>query len=161
MRRARGFTLIEMIVVVAIVGILVAAAVPLQEAALRRVQEHALRDALRTIRDALDEHRRAVEARRIAAGADGSPWPASLDLLVAGVPLVDEQGQPLPNGGRLYLLRRMPRDPFADPALPAAETWHLRPSSSPPGQYGRGRDVFDVASRSTGTALDGSRYADW
>jgi len=161
MRAGRGFTLIEMVVVVAIVGLLVAAAVPLQEVVLRRAQEQALRDALRTLRGALDEHRRAVLDKRIAPGPDGTPWPPSLDVLVTGIPLVDEQGQPRPGGARLYLLRRLPRDPFADRALPAAETWNLRASSALPGQYGGGKDVFDVASRSEAVALDGSRVADW
>lgn len=161
MRAARGFTLIEMVVVVAIVGLLVAAAVPLQEVVLRRAQEQALREALRTLRGALDEHRRAVLDKRIAAGPDGSPWPPSLEVLVAGVPLVDEQGQPRAGGPRLVLLRRLPRDPFAERSLPAAETWQLRPSTAMPGQYGGGKDVFDVASRSDARALDGSRVADW
>ena len=156
-----GFTLIEMVVVVAIVGILATAALPLQQMALRRSQEAALREGLRSLRGALDAHRRAVESRQIAAGADGTPWPATLDALVRGLPLVDETGQPRSDGSRLYLLRRLPREPFADPALPAAETWALRASNSPPEAPAPGRDVFDVGSRSEAMALDGSRYRDW
>jgi general secretion pathway protein G len=156
-----GFTLIEMVVVLAIVGVLAMAAVPLQEMALRRLQEQALREGLRTIRGALDEHRRAVEARRIAPGTGGSPWPATLDSLVQGVALVADDGQPAADAPRLYLLRKLPRDPFADPSLPAAETWGQRASSSPPAAPLPGQDVFDVASRSERSALDGSRYQDW
>lgn len=161
MTQRRGFTLVEMMVVLAIVGLLVAAAVPIHELALRRAQESALRDALRTLRGAIDEHRRAVEARRIAPGRDGSPYPANLAVLVEGAPLVDENLQPLPSGQKLYLLRRMPRDPLADPALPAAQTWALRASTSPPGNPQPGADVFDVASRSDTVAIDGTRHADW
>lgn len=157
----RGFTLIEMVVVLAIVGILAVAAMPLQELALRRAQEQGLREGLRTLRQALDEHRRAVEARRVAPGPGGTPWPATLEALAQGVDLLDESGQPQPGGARLYLLRRLPRDPFADPALPAAQTWATRSSTSPPEAPQAGRDVFDVQSLSPRTALDGSRYQDW
>lgn len=168
-----GFTLIEMLVVLSIVGILAGAAVPLHELAQRRQREAALREGLRSIRLALDAHRAAVEAQRIAPGRDGTPWPATLERLVQGVPLLTPppaEGQapdtatatPVAGpAGRLYLLRRLPRDPFADPALPAAATWAVRASTSPPGQYGGGADVFDVASRTEGRALDGSRYQDW
>ena len=157
----RGFTLIELLVVLAIVGILAAAAWPLQELTRRRAQELALREGLRTVRSALDAHRVAVEDRRIAAGPEGSPWPASLAVLVQGVALLDAQGQPQDNGARLYLLRRLPRDPFADPTLAAADTWSTRASSSPPETPDPGRDVFDLRSRSGLLALDGSHYQDW
>lgn len=159
-QRRRGFTLIEMLVVLTIVGILAGAAVPLQERVARRVRESQLREGLRSIRQALDAHRAAVEARRIAAGPEGTPWPATLEALERGIPLLDEEGKPR-EGARLYLLRRLPRDPFADAAQPAAATWAVRASRQPPGQYGGGADVFDVAPRSAGRALDGSRYQDW
>lgn len=161
MKTPRGFTLIEVVAVLAIVGVLAMAAVPLVETTVRRAQERNLRDGLRLLRHALDAHRQAVEDKRIAPGADGTPWPARLEVLVQGVPQSDAEGRPLPGGKRLYFLRRMPRDPFADPALPAADTWAVRASDSPPDDWRAGRDVFDVASRSTATALDGSRHADW
>ena len=160
-RPAHGFTLIEMVVVLTIVTILASAALPLQELVVRRAQEAALRDALRTLRTAIDAHRQAVEAKQVARSRDGSPYPPTLQALVQGVPLVDEQGQPLPGGTRLYLLRRLPRDPFADPALPAAETWQLRHSHSPPDAPTAGDDVFDVMSRSERLALDGTHLRDW
>jgi general secretion pathway protein G len=158
---ARGFTLIEMVAVLTIVAILALAAQPLHELVLRRTQEQALRSALRALRGAIDEHRRAVEGGLIARGKEGSPYPANLQSLVAGVPLVDEKGQPRADGSRLYLLRRLPRDPFADPALAAAETWSLRASTSPPEAPRPGHDVFDLSSRCEAVALDGSRYRDW
>jgi general secretion pathway protein G len=83
-------------------------------------------------------------------------YPASLELLVQGVPVSAEAGSP-----QRHFLRRVPRDPFADPALPAAAGWALRASDSPPDAPRAGRDVFDLASRHEGTALDGTRYSEW
>lgn len=157
---SRGFTLIEMVVVLAIVGLLAMAAQPLHELALRRTQESALRLALRELRSAIDGYRLEVLQRRIAPGADGSVYPPSLLSLVQGVPVLDEQGRPSETA-RLYFLRRVPRDPFADPALPAHLGWGLRASTSPPDNPQPGADVFDVYSRSPLTALDGTRHAAW
>lgn len=157
MARSRGFTLVEMIAVVAIVGILVAAARPMLELSHRRSQEFALRDALRTLRSAIDEHKRLADEGEIAKEADASGYPPSLEVLAAGIPSTKDS-----TGARKhYLLRRLPRDPFADPALPAAETWALRSYDSPPDDPRPGRDVFDVASRSSAIALDGTRLSQW
>ena len=156
-RGESGFTLVEMLAVVAIVGTLAAAATPLLELTLKRSQELALRQALRALREAIDAHKLAAEEGRIAKKPDGSGYPASLVALVDGV----ADAQAPDSGKRLYFLRRLPRDPFADPALPAAQTWSLRSSDSPPGAPTPGSDVFDVASQSDLTALDGTPYREW
>ena len=153
---ARGFTLIEMLVVVAIVGILAAAAQPVVELSLRRAREVELRQSLRSVRAAIDAYKRAADAKRIAVAADASGYPPSLEVLVDGVPDVRAA-----DGKRLYFLRRLPRDPFADPALPAAQSWGLRSHDSPPDAPAPGRDVFDVHSTSERKGLDGSRLSEW
>ncbi len=154
--RARGFTLIEMLVVLAMLGVLASAARPLLELSVQRSREHELRQGLRTLREALDAYKRAVEAGQIAQSADGSGYPPSLQLLVDGVPDVKA-----PDNRRIYLLRRLPRDPFAPAEMSAAETWGLRAYDSPPGEPRAGKDVFDVFSRSERTALDGTKLKDW
>jgi general secretion pathway protein G len=165
-RRPLGFTLVEMLVVLAIVGILAAAARPLLVLQRQRQQEFALREALRQIRGALDAHKRAADDKRIVQREGASGWPARLQVLVEGVELAASGPAPVAGGGadgpmRLYLLRRLPRDPMADPGLPAADTWATRASTSPPDAPSPGADVFDVRSRSEQRALDGSFYKDW
>jgi general secretion pathway protein G len=187
-RRWHGFTLIEMLVTLAILGILAAAAVPLQQRLVQRAQEQALRQGLRTLRQALDRFHEAAQAGRIAPDARSEAgWPRRLEDLVQGVPLAgNDPAAPAQAPGaatpailpatdaptaatdnaprRLYLLRRLPRDPWADPQLPAAATWRVRGNAMAPGQWaaaGQTDDVFDIAPTTHGTALDGSRYEDW
>lgn len=151
-----GFTLIEMIIVVMIVGILASAAMPLAHLQKRRTQEAELRNALRTIRTALDNHKRAWDMGIIEKKEGASGYPPSLSVLVEGVVDISQ-----PNGRKLYLLRRLPRDPFADKSVPAEQTWGLRSYASPPDAPQPGADVFDVYSRAPGNALDGTAYRDW
>lgn len=154
--RARGFTLIEMLVVLAMLGVLAAAARPLLELSVQRAREQELRQGLRTLRGALDAYKQAVEAGSIAQSPEDSGYPQKLQQLVEGV--ADAKS---PTGRRLYFLRRLPRDPFAPAELDAADTWGQRAYDSPADAPRPGRDVFDVFSRSERTALDGSKLKDW
>ncbi len=155
--RSRGFTLIEMLAVVAIVGVLASAAQPLLLWVHKRDKEYELRHALRTLRGALDDYHRAVREGRIRVPPGDNGYPRDLRQLVDGVPLA---GQP-DESRRLYFLRRLPRDPLADPSLPPEQTWGLRAYDSPPQDPRPGADVYDVFSRSEARAIDGSRYRDW
>lgn len=156
-QRQRGFTLIELVVTVAIVGVLASVAVPLVELNVQRAKEMELRSALRQIRGAIDAHKRASDEGRIEKKADGSGYPRTLEALVDGVP--DAKSA---TAVRIYFLRRLPRDPFAtDPAMSAAETWGKRSYKSPPDAPSEGDDVYDVYSRSARTGLNGQPYREW
>ncbi|PZP33420.1 MAG: general secretion pathway protein GspG [Roseateles depolymerans] len=156
MRVDRGFTLIEMLVVLAMLAVLASAARPLLELSVQRSREAELRQALRTLRGALDAYKQAVDAGTVARSPEDSGYPPRLQVLVDGVP-----DAKTPDGRKIYFLRRLPRDPFAEDSLPAAETWALRAYDSPPDDPRSGRDVFDIHSRSERVALDGSRLKDW
>jgi general secretion pathway protein G len=155
---ARGFTLIELVVTVAIVGVLALGAVPLAELAAKRSKEQDLRAALRQIRAALDDYKHAVDDGRIVRRTDESGYPPTLSILVEGVPdAKDPQKR-----RRIYFLRRLPRDPFfGDPAVPAERTWGLRSYASPHDAPVAGADVFDVYSLAPGVGLNGVPYREW
>lgn len=154
--KAHGFTLIEMAVVVLMVSILASAAMPLAALSKKRSQEAELRQSLRVIRVALDDYKRAWDQGRIERKTDQSGYPPDLDVLVKGV--VDTSST---KSGRIYFLRRLPRDPFAHASLPAAATWGLRSYASPPDAPTPGGDVFDVYSLTEGVSLDGTPYRRW
>ncbi len=153
----RGFTMIELLVVMAILGILAAAVMPLGETLLVAQRERELRQSLWEIRGAIDEYKRAMSASSVPLPLGASGYPASLQVLVDGVPDPRAQGQ----GRTLYFLRKLPRDPMADPRLPAEQTWRLRSYASSPTEPKPGVDVYDVHSSSDALALDGSSYAKW
>lgn len=153
---AKGFTLIEMIVVVLIVSILASAAMPLMSLHKRRAQETELHDNLRTIRRAIDAYKQAYDDGRIENKVGASGYPPTLMTLVDGVKDIKSA-----QGGTIYFLRRLPRDPFAPADSPADATWGVRSYASPPDQPAPGEDVYDVYSTSAGTALDGSSFRSW
>ena len=152
MKHRRGFTLIEMLVVVAIIAVLAGAAFPLAEHAIRREREQDLRTALRQLRTALDAYKQAYDEGRMLKRVDASGYPRRLEELVDGV---EDAKNPLK--AKIYFLRRLPRDPtYADATVPAAATWGLRSYASPPDDPRSGDDVFDVYSLSPPLGLNGN-----
>lgn len=155
--KAHGFTLIELVVTMAIVGILASVAVPLRELSVQRTKEHELRAALRQIREALDAYKLAMEDGRMLRRVDSSGYPRTLDELEGGVVDAKDAG-----ARKIYFLRRLPRDPFYPQTdVPAATTWGKRAYASPPDAPAEGEDVFDVYSRSERTGLNGIAYRAW
>jgi general secretion pathway protein G len=156
-RTHAGFTLVELIITVAIVGILVAAVLPLAEVTMQRAKESELRTALRQVREAIDAYKQASDEGRVAKKAGESGYPRSLEVLVEGVEDAKD-----PKKTRIYFLRRIPRDPTAvDNTAAASGSWGKRSYASPPDDPKAGDDVFDIFSVSTGTGLNGVRYRDW
>lgn len=156
--RQPGFTLIELVVTVAIISLLASLVVPLAEVAVKRGKEQELRLALREIRTALDAYKQAVDEGRVDRSLLQSGYPGSLQMLVDGVP---DATSPDKNR-RIYFLRRIPRDPlFSDPTQPDADTWGKRSYASSPDAPEEGEDVFDVYSLASGTGLNGIPYSKW
>ena len=154
---AKGFTLIELVVAVAIVSILAAAALPLNELVVQRAKEQDLRRALRDIRTGIDAYKQASDDMRIVKKMGESGYPKKLEELAEGV-----EDQKSPKRDKIYFLRRIPRDPFAtDSALSDAATWSKRSYASPPDDPREGEDVFDVYTTAAGKGINGRPYREW
>jgi general secretion pathway protein G len=149
--KARGFTLIELVIAVAIVAILASAVLPLNELVVQRAKEQDLRRALREIRGAIDAHKQASDEGRIQKRVGESGYPKRLEDLVEGVD--DEKN---PKRERIYFLRRLPRDPLVEDGK-----WGLRSYASPPDDPREGEDVFDVYTLAEGKGINGRPYREW
>ena len=144
----RGVTLIELVVAITILLILTSAALPIARTRIRRERERELRRDLWEMRDAIDRYKDAADrgAFQIKVGSEG--YPPDLETLVNGV---DVQGK------KVRFLRRIPVDPMTGTA-----EWGLRSMQDDPNSTSwGGQNVFDVYSKAEGTALDGTRYAEW
>jgi general secretion pathway protein G len=157
-RSLHGFTIIELVVTIAIVALLASAVIPSAQLLYQREREAELRSALREIRTAIDAYKRAGENGHVKLEVDKSGYPPNLQILVDGV----DDARSAKEGVKIYFLRRVPRDPFwPDPAAAAGDTWGLRSYASSPDDPQPGDDVFDVYSHSTRTGLNGVPYHDW
>ena len=152
--RGSGFSLIELIVTVALISILVGLALPLARNTIQREREKELRQALRDIRAAIDRYKTAADNNQIMADAMANGYPPDLETLASGVDLLSAVGK------KIYFLRAVPIDPMSE--CRCNTEWDLRSDQDDPtaGSWG-GQDVFDVHTKSNGTAMDGTKYKDW
>jgi len=146
--REAGLTLVELIIVVAIIAILASAAIPIARFQVRREKERELRRDLWEMRSAIDHYKDAADKGAFQVKADSLGYPPDLQTLVDGV---DVQGK------KVRFLRRIPVDPMTGNA-----EWGMRSNQDDPDStsYG-GQGVFDVHTKSDGTALDGTKYSTW
>ncbi|MBX6358508.1 MAG: type II secretion system protein [Acidobacterium ailaaui] len=143
-----GLTLVELIVTVAILAVLASAAIPLTKLEVKRQKERELRYDLWMMRDAIDRYKDAADRNAFQTKVDSFGYPPDLETLVNGV---DVQGK------KVRFLRRIPVDPMT-----GKDDWGLRSMQDDPNSdsWG-GQNVFDVYSKSDGTALDGTKYNTW
>ncbi|HEY1799920.1 MAG TPA: type II secretion system protein [Terriglobales bacterium] len=147
-RRMRGFTLIELIVAITILLILTGMAVPLARVSIKRERERDLRRDLWMMRDAVDRYKDAADRGAFQTKVGSEGYPPDLDTLVNGVDV---------GGKKLKFLRRIPIDPMTGNA-----DWGLRSmQDDPDSDSWDGNNIFDVYTKSEGTALDGTKYKDW
>lgn len=143
-----GLTLVELIITVAIVGILATAALPVARFQVKREKERELRRDLWEMRDAIDRYKDAADRGGIKITADSMGYPPDLQTMVDGVDVQDK---------KVRFLRAIPVDPMTKSA-----DWGLRSNQddADADSWG-GQNVFDVYTKSEGTALDGTKYKTW
>ena len=153
-----GFTLLEIIIVISILSILTAAAVPMVRNSVKREREAELRLALRSLRQAIDAYRKYHDQTQGMAipieWKTPTGYPKDLEVLVEGFIPANVVGT---SGNRIRFLRRMPIDPMTGGTEWGKRGYKDEPDSTSWG----GEDVFDVYTTSDGVALNGTKYADW
>ena len=144
----RGLSFVELIITVTILSILASAAYPVARFELKRQNERILRYDLWMMRDAIDKYKDAADKNAFQVKVDSQGYPPDLETLVNGVEVQTK---------KVRFLRHIPVDPMTGKA-----EWGLRSMQDDPesDSYG-GQSVFDVYSKSQGTAMDGSKYSDW
>ena len=147
----RAFMLIELIAAMTILLILTTLALPLARNQIVRQRETILRENLRMMRNAIDRYKTASDASQIPIKVDTFGYPPDLQTLVDGVPIKGSAK------GKYRFLRKIPIDPMTGTA-----DWGIRAmQDDPDSKSWGGQNVFDVYSKSQGTALDGTQYGDW
>jgi general secretion pathway protein G len=151
MKQQRGFTVVELAIVAAMIAILTAMVVPIARYTVQRQKELELKEQLRNMRNAIDKYKQYADSGSIQIQVGSEGYPADLDTLVDGVPQIGQLNK------KLKFLRRVPVDPMTGKA-----EWGLRSYQDDPDARSWGRqNVYDVYSLSPLTGLDKTKYKDW
>ena len=151
----RGYTFVELLIVVTILLVLASAVLPLAQVTSQRQREAELRRSLREVRTAIDKFKDAVDTGQIPTSElrpDNEGYPPDLETLVEGVVAANDA-----TGRKLKYLRRIPPDPMTNSAGWGLRSYQDKPDSTSWG----GQNVFDVYTKNNGTGLDGTKYRDW
>jgi len=152
----KGFTLVEMLVTLTILSILALAAMPLAKVAIKREKEITLQRNLRVLREAIDAYKKLADENKFEFDEETEGYPPDLETLVTGIEInITEKGEEKTK--IVKFLRRIPRDPMMN-----SLEWGLRSyQDDADSDVWGGENVYDVYTRSAGTALDGTKYRDW
>jgi general secretion pathway protein G len=161
-RAKRGFTLVEMLVTLAILAVLATAIMPIAKTAVKREKEIELERNLRLIREAIDAYKKLADEKKIEVKEDSEGYPPDLETLVKGVEVKAESDNSAGGSRKSSLkivkfLRRIPRDSMTNTTDWGLRSYQDEPDSSVWG----GENVYDVYTKSNATALDGTKYKDW
>ena len=148
---AAGMTLLELIIACSILLILSSAALPVFKYTVIRQKETELRRDLREMKDAIDRYKDTADRNQIRVEIGSEGYPPDLETLVKGVQLGASSDR------KIRFLRKIPVDPMTG----RAEWGQRAVQDDPDSKSWGGKNVFDVYSKSTGTALDGTKYSDW
>jgi general secretion pathway protein G len=141
-------TLVELVVAIAIMAILATAVLPITRNVVKREREKELRAALWQMRDAIDRYKDYADQGKFQVKLESNGYPPDLEELVKGVDVA---------GKKIKFLRHIPMDPMTH-----SREWGLRSMQDDPNSESwGGQAVFDVYTKSEGTALDGTKYKDW
>lgn len=152
-----GFSLIELLVTLAILGVLAVLVMPVAQIERQRGKEQELRHALREIRHGIDDYKHASDDGRIPRTAGTPGYPRDLGILVQGV--TDQRD---PKHAKIFFLRRIPRDPMQpDATLTDEQSWSKRSYASEASDPQEGSDIYDVYSVSSKIGLNGVPYSNW
>jgi len=152
----RGFSLTELLVTLAIIAVLASAALPLAETSVKRGKEIELRRNLRLLREAIDSYKKLADEKKFEFDEETYGYPPNLETLVEGLEITEKDND-REVVKMVRFLRRIPRDPMTN-----STEWGQRSYQDDPDTISwGGENVYDIFTRSPGTGLDGTKYADW
>jgi general secretion pathway protein G len=147
----RGVTLIELVVSIAILGVLASIAMPLAQVAATRTRELELRRDLRKIRESIDQFKLEYDKAKANTRDQRADFRKRVSVDRTGYPLtLDEMVE-------TKILRRVMRDPMSPDGKWVTRSFSDNPESS----LSDGKDVYDIRTANKGVALDGTKYETW